>query len=1010
MRPLPRSLHHPLRMALLAAALGCAASDTPAPSSPPSPTPPASPPNRIGAAGGSVSEPGGRATLTVPANALSSAVTITITTAAATPAGAIGTAYEIGPSGTVFATPASLRLRYDNSAIPAGTSLAQLRVATVRNGEWVPLPTTAGAGSELVGEVPHLSVFGVIALPDRAGAFCQSLTLAASGGLPGARLEIRGLVDSLASGPVIMDMRIPGRDSLIPVAVLPGVAGAGTGLPPTFVVPLHPARTMDGGPVQLIVGSGSLRCAAVPFTIAPLPRVTGELQRGVRAFDTMLRTLARQLGADPDALITAPLRTVDSAWVHIAAGLQLLHGPDNPNAIDSLLAGTAPLLRGVTPDFATIDALLATAQFGSRMEELTTAMTTGTPASSLFGTIGPAARAVRTPHGRRALGAVLRTPVTPRELHDEMLIQARAEAVSGSTGTFITDAAGLALGTAAAGSVFIPGGQPIAAAAGTAGMVLSYATAIIKLVEFTQPAVLESMTIKADPTLFNEDRPNRVGFWIGSIGARNKGGKVLATDLLALMPGLGSLDETFRALRGRDNALFNEVTQTFIDYAQGTFTATWGKVSQNGVLDIAPRSFKPVVITPSTDGDMFSWALTGSAFAFKDDQTLYEAKAVGASTLSVRTVAPYFKSQARAASQLLEVRAIEVAITDSAGRRNAQYVVKPGDRLPLRAVVSNADNHCVRWTAPDGGAVLSPACDRASEAPSTVFSAPQQPGRYAVRAESSTRSGLRERGEPYRGTSVSVLVAQLRLLPRLTCMVRGRTEKFSVTLNDAPFAWDSITVTTTGGSMAADGTFTATVNGTVTVRVRSKANPELADEVSFQVAEQCGQFSARVTGSRPLTVIRACGEISGRDPSATESPTISTIVFAAPAPYFRFTLLVPSPLATPPVLGAEGVTQVIRGRFTGNVQVGDENQPLFDQIELADADGVFVPVTVRWRRIPGRNGVAAELSGSLTKRYWRFALPGIDPEWSSTTAVRLSITVEVEFSGIVLNSDSQSCG
>src|SRR5712691_4326787 len=85
-------------------------------------------PMPIGAAGGTVSGPGG-AQIVVPAGALSSDVDLAIAQSSAgapafPPAGAssAGTVFAATPHGTTFAVPVTVRIPFDPSLLPAGAT------------------------------------------------------------------------------------------------------------------------------------------------------------------------------------------------------------------------------------------------------------------------------------------------------------------------------------------------------------------------------------------------------------------------------------------------------------------------------------------------------------------------------------------------------------------------------------------------------------------------------------------------------------------------------------------------------------------------------------------------------------------------------------------------------------------------------------------------------------------------------------------------------------------------
>jgi len=107
---------------------------------------------RIGPQGGSVTSADGKVTLEVPKDALSADVTITVRPIANPPDGAT-LAYEIGPNGTEFTTPARLRLNVTvDRPDPA--------LAVWMEDRWVPLPM---AQSDVpTGLVLHLTPYGVV--------------------------------------------------------------------------------------------------------------------------------------------------------------------------------------------------------------------------------------------------------------------------------------------------------------------------------------------------------------------------------------------------------------------------------------------------------------------------------------------------------------------------------------------------------------------------------------------------------------------------------------------------------------------------------------------------------------------------------------------------------------------------------------------------------------------------------------------------------------------------------
>ncbi|MHC5044661.1 MAG: LVIVD repeat-containing protein [Planctomycetota bacterium] len=120
----------------------------------------------IGAQGGTLTSPDGRATLDIPAGALASDVTFDVTDAQLVPSAQyLLAAFDFQPDGTQFLVPATLTFSYDPATLPPGLLPSQLSVATVVNGVWVPIQTTHDpVAMTISATITHFSVHA-------AGAF-----------------------------------------------------------------------------------------------------------------------------------------------------------------------------------------------------------------------------------------------------------------------------------------------------------------------------------------------------------------------------------------------------------------------------------------------------------------------------------------------------------------------------------------------------------------------------------------------------------------------------------------------------------------------------------------------------------------------------------------------------------------------------------------------------------------------------------------------------------------------
>src|SRR5438552_10331659 len=122
-----------------------------------------------GPEGGIVVSPDHRLTLEVPAGALATRVHLTIELAGAWPAGALGPVFEVRPSGTTFAVPATFVYRYLPADI-APVAPPNVRLAVASGATWTRLATDVDATSNTAtSHVTHLSTYGLVgpeSMPD----------------------------------------------------------------------------------------------------------------------------------------------------------------------------------------------------------------------------------------------------------------------------------------------------------------------------------------------------------------------------------------------------------------------------------------------------------------------------------------------------------------------------------------------------------------------------------------------------------------------------------------------------------------------------------------------------------------------------------------------------------------------------------------------------------------------------------------------------------------------------
>lgn len=128
--------------------LGCGGSETP---------------GTVGQAGGTITNATG-AKISIPKNALSRDVAITITVAASLPtipgATGVGSFFELGPNGQTFAVPVEVTLPFDPAKLPSTSSKVLIYTAPTAAGPFGPLESTLVDATHVKATTTHFSTFG----------------------------------------------------------------------------------------------------------------------------------------------------------------------------------------------------------------------------------------------------------------------------------------------------------------------------------------------------------------------------------------------------------------------------------------------------------------------------------------------------------------------------------------------------------------------------------------------------------------------------------------------------------------------------------------------------------------------------------------------------------------------------------------------------------------------------------------------------------------------------------
>lgn len=124
------------------------------------------PPPGIVLNGGTVTSSDGKASVNIPAGALSQEVTMAIAPASNLPSGNVGAAYEFVPHATTFHLPVTIQIEYDTAALPSGTNELNLRLARMVNNQWQEVPgSSVNTTTNIVsGAATRFGIYGIVAL------------------------------------------------------------------------------------------------------------------------------------------------------------------------------------------------------------------------------------------------------------------------------------------------------------------------------------------------------------------------------------------------------------------------------------------------------------------------------------------------------------------------------------------------------------------------------------------------------------------------------------------------------------------------------------------------------------------------------------------------------------------------------------------------------------------------------------------------------------------------------
>ncbi|MEP6763029.1 MAG: Ig-like domain-containing protein [Gemmatimonadaceae bacterium] len=324
----------------------------------------------IGPAGGTFTTSNGAASLTFPEGALTTPTQISVTPVQNPVTSGLlyhGPAFELGPTGTQFAKPVSLKIKYDAS-LPSGTDAAHILMYTLNGGKWEYVhPSFADTISHTTNaSISHFSYYNGCMFP------CYDLTAVAKSHIlasyimdAGTVMHLRGsLYEHLYTGPAFVTVEG------LPSGVTAAASGDLTHDNATLFLDFTASASMPGGLYQIVIRTKApgladdvvnetLQVIGQSFTFTASPIAVTVAQGGsatttlnvnrVGSFSGALALTAENLPAGVTATFSQAPITGTSSTLTLRA---------TPNAT---LGAAAPIIRAKTATYP--DAIIALSLF-----------------------------------------------------------------------------------------------------------------------------------------------------------------------------------------------------------------------------------------------------------------------------------------------------------------------------------------------------------------------------------------------------------------------------------------------------------------------------------------------------------------------------------------------------------------------------------------------------------------------------------------------------------------------
>lgn len=661
----------------------------------------------------------------------------------------------------------------------------------------------------------------VLSAPLGAPASC-ALRLSADAAVPGERIVISGVPAELgdASIRVIAPAEQAGELPLVDPLLLLADAPAGER---HFVVPLHPSGDAEGGAVQLELGDGIVACAALDFTIQPLPAAPADYTETIQArMETYVDRLLEVMGYDPSGLLAQTQQDVLPADFPLWLAKQFVSA-DREGSMARLASANS-----ADGDDLAERLMMATgleAELNERIDALA-----ALPQAQLEPASAEAKQGRRLWSGKSfaaaKLGSCSGLQFDARKLsiHSAAELSSRMLAANGVDNRLANYGNGSVLANHAALSTNAAAAQG-GAFAGSALFLLTTATEAKMALE---PRTIVDFDVRSFETLWIEDRPiSREAKWSGAtVAAEGSRFNITRAALQSLVAVLGVVPGPVgTAVTAAGAFAPNAVNGAIDSFAEGS------------CFQIAAPRYGPIDVSDE------QWTASEVSGVFTDfDHRRYYATDLGAGEVKVSLRSEQFGVSGEF-ERSATLQAEPIQISTSTGK---VFVAEPGELVELEATVINADTTQDDFQLVAHGAIGEVISTRRDGQFFTVqIKTNEDREAYPFELEFVAANTTLPLGSPQRSKRVSFDVrGSLDISPDDACLLPGQTLDVSAEIKGFQPGNDGVRWSASAGSFADDAAldtvFTAPQQlGVVTLEIVSTTDGEVSDTANYTVSAQC---------------------------------------------------------------------------------------------------------------------------------------------------------------------------